>query len=158
MPQQLAEACVGIEACPQREGIDERAHDGLGRQPIAVRDRNTDDQIRALRVAIEQDLERREHHHEECRALRFRKYTEVVEQVFGQRQRLHCTRGRSTCTARAISRQLDRFRTLELLEPVRKLRRQTFVRQVLPLPVCIVDECQRGIRDLRGRRRMIVET
>ena len=63
-PQELPKTGIAGKVRPQDQCVDEESDQPFGLQPVTVGDRRTHDQVVLTRVAIQQDLERRQQCHE----------------------------------------------------------------------------------------------
>ena len=146
-PQELPKTGIAGNVRPQDQCVDEESDQPFGLQPVAVGDRRAHDQVVLTRVAIQQNLERRQQRHEQGHPFLTTQRLEPFLQMFRQHQRLVRTPESLHRRPGVVRGQIDQSGgTGQLLLPVGNLGFQDFALQPLTLPVG-------EVRILNGQRR-----
>ena len=144
-PQQLAKTRVARKVRAQDQRVDEESDQPFGLEPIAVGDRRAHDQVVVVRVAMQQQLERRQKCHELRCPVLAAQGLEPVMQVFRQDQRLVRAAERLHRRPGMVERQIDDGGGAgQLPLPIGDLAFEDVALQPLPLPL-------REVRVLNGR-------
>ena len=135
-PQELPKTGIAGKVRPQNQCVDEESDQPFGLHPVTVGDRRTDDKVVLTRVAIQQNLERRQHCHEEGDTFLATKRFEPILQGLGQHQRLVRTPESLHRWSGEVRGQINQSRgTSQPLLPIGNLCFQDFTLQPLPLPL-----------------------
>ncbi|GEL68390.1 hypothetical protein MVI01_01740 [Myxococcus virescens] len=137
--EQLAEGRVAGQVRAQHQRVDEEADEALRLDPTAAVLRRADQDVRLVRVARQQGLERGQHRHEEGGVLTLAHLLERLHQRGRQVEGQGVPALRLDGGARTVRGELQHGRARELLLPVRHVRvERAFCRHPLALPLRVV--------------------
>ncbi|AOE79006.1 hypothetical protein A7318_10520 [Pseudomonas lurida] len=148
--QQLADGGVPIDFGLEHLGVDEKADQALGLDPVAVGNRHADANIRLAAVAMQQHLIGRQQQHEQRHTLALGQGLETVEQRYWQRDVQACTAMGRHCRALMIEWQFQhRLLATQHFTPVIELASFLACFHPAALPQCVIDVLDRQRRQLQ---------